>query len=480
HESGTITVGGSIVTSNSNALNTSTFTMAAGSQNGVLILNGASPFSLTSTSTVNLNGTSSETVYGRAGDQVVYGTTYRNLTLAGNGTKTLNGATVNSTLSMEGTAVASGTPSYGASASIRYAGTSGQFTGTELPSAFSGTGGLVIENASGVSLSANLTLNSTLQLAAGEFAVGARTLTLQNSDIPILRTAGFLATNQNSNLQFGSSGNTGGAEFTLPDNVFKANPDLNHLTVTRVNLLNLGNQMLSIHGILLCNGPLNTNGNITLVSDPTGTALISGSGTGTVTGNVTMQRYLQTGFGYKYFSSPFQAATVSEFGDDMNLGAAFTTFYRYDETRSSSGWVNYKTGTNILVPMYGYAVNFGAIHGPNTVDITGRVNNGSLSLTLYNNNRPFTKGFNLVGNPYPSPIDWEAASGWTKNNIDNALYFFKSSNSDQFSGTNSTYINGVSSDGDADSFLYTCFRWVISCIRHTWDGQQCKNNRQDT
>ena len=33
-----------------------------------------------------------------------------------------------------------------------------------------------------------------------------------------------------------------------------------------------------------------------------------------------MQRYLPVAFGYKYFSSPFQGATVSEFGDDMDLG----------------------------------------------------------------------------------------------------------------------------------------------------------------
>ena len=55
----------------------------------------------------------------------------------------------------------------------------------------------------------------------------------------------------------------------------------------------------------------------------------------------------------------------------------------------------------------------------------------------------YTKGFNLVGNPYPSPIDWDAATGWTKTNIDNALYYFKASGTDQYSGTYSTYVNGM-------------------------------------
>jgi fibronectin-binding autotransporter adhesin len=87
------------------------------------------------------------------------------------------------------------------------------------------------------------------------------------------------------------------------------------------------------------------------------------------------------------------------------------------------------------------------------VDVTGVVNNGALSITLKNNNQPFTLGFNLVGNPYPSPIDWNAASGWTKTNIDNALYYFSAGITDQYTGTYSTYINGVSSDGLATNVI---------------------------
>ncbi len=80
----------------------------------------------------------------------------------------------------------------------------------------------------------------------------------------------------------------------------------------------------------------------------------------------------------------------------------------------ASGWTDYSTKTNILYPMAGYAANLGPNDIPNTIDVTGIVNNGNVSITLYNNNNPFTQGFNLVGNPYPSPIDWDAISGWTK------------------------------------------------------------------
>ena len=95
---------------------------------------------------------------------------------------------------------------------------------------------------------------------------------------------------------------------------------------------------LNVTGIVLVSsGTLSSAGNLTLVSTAAGTALIDGSGTGTVTGNVTMQRYLSSGFGYKYFSSPFQAATVNEFADDMALDLLHV--FKYDESRTSSGWV---------------------------------------------------------------------------------------------------------------------------------------------
>lgn len=212
---------------------------------------------------------------------------------------------------------------------------------------------------------------------------------------------------------------------------------------------------VNLPGVLkVTNGTLTTAGYLTLVSTATQTALIDGSGAGNVLGNVTMQRYLSSGFGYKYISSPFQAATVNELADDLNLGATFPSFYRYDENQLSSGWTTYTTTTGQLNPTQGYAGNFGDLAVAKTINITGVVNNNTLAApTLYNHNRPFTKGFNLVGNPYPSPIDWNATSGWTKTNIDNAVYYFNASTTDQYTGTYSSYINGVSSDGIAGNII---------------------------
>jgi len=224
----------------------------------------------------------------------------------------------------------------------------------------------------------------------------------------------------------------------------------------------------SLAGILLCNGILNADGHLTMLSTDSQTSLIDGSGTGEVNGNVIMQRYLFSGFGYKYLSSPFQAATVFEFSDNMKLADPFPAFYSYDESRTTTGWVTYIDPAGILNPMQGYAVNFGDTETPIVFDVTGVVNNGSLSATLYNHNNTYSQGFNLIGNPYPSPIDWDSPSGWTKTNIDNALYYFETSTTDQYGGTYVTYAEGVSSNGLATNLIPSMQGFFVHVTDGTW------------
>jgi hypothetical protein len=249
----------------------------------------------------------------------------------------------------------------------------------------------------------------------------------------------------------------GSANQIIPANCFAGN------TIMNLNIDNNSGVILqgtlNISGIVdAINGNLSTGGFLTLISTSTQTALIDGSGSGEILGNVTMQRYLPSAFGYKYFSSPFSDATVAQFADDINLAAPFPTLYKYDENHLSptgtdvSGWVAYTTQTGLLNPLEGYAANFGPVETIKTVDITGIVNNGPIQRNLINHNRFFTKGFHLIGNPYPSPINWDNA-GWTKTNVDNSIYFFSASSPDassavndsiQYRGTYSSYVGGVS------------------------------------
>lgn len=206
-------------------------------------------------------------------------------------------------------------------------------------------------------------------------------------------------------------------------------------------------------------GNINSNGNLRLISTATETALIDGSGTGQVLGDVTMQRFLSNGFGYKYFSTPFSNSTVGDFSGFMDLTDPtndFPHFYSYDEGRQSngsdaSGWVNYANPTNSLVVGSGYAVNFGSSTTAVTVELTGEVNNGQIDLGLQNNNGTYTQGFHLLGNPYPSPVDWKKI---TRTGMEDAIYFFTAGSTDSYTGTYSSFVNGVSStDGKSGNII---------------------------
>lgn len=224
---------------------------------------------------------------------------------------------------------------------------------------------------------------------------------------------------------------------------------------------------LSVTGsVSPASGNLASDGNLTLVSTDAATAFIDGSGSGQVTGSLTMQRYLPSSFGYRYISSPFTAETVNGLSDEVNLGASFPPVYKYDENRTSSGWVSYVKTDSLLRPLHGYSVNFGAAAVPLTLDLSGLAGSGTVSRTLYNHNYTYTKGFSLVGNPYPSAIDWDAASGWTRTNIDNAIYYFKPGTTDQYGGTYSTYVNGVSSDGIVNNIIPSMQGFFV----HVTDG----------
>lgn len=290
-----------------------------------------------------------------------------------------------------------------------------------------------------------------------------------------LQIAGTITNNGTFTATAGTIEMKGTSAQTLGSGVFASNTILG-FTVNNPAGVTLSGP-LNVTGVVnALSGNLSSGGNLTLISTATQTALIDGTGSGTITGNVTMQRYLPSGYGYKYVSSPFQAATVNELADDIDLAASFPTLYKYDEDnhRDSSGvsiyttgWSKYLATTNPLIPMQGYAANFGNSAAAKTFNITGIVNNNIVTTqTLYNHNRTFTKGFNLAGNPYPSPINWNAATGWTKTNIDNALYFFDNGTTDQYTGLYSSYVNGVSSNGIAGNIISSMQGFFI----HVSDG----------
>lgn len=269
-----------------------------------------------------------------------------------------------------------------------------------------------------------------------------------------LRIAGSLTNAGVLNTQTGSISFEGSSAQIIPNSAFQNN---------RIQNLQINNNSgvtsettIEITGILKVEaGNFDTGDNLTLISDENQTALIDGSGNGEVIGLVSMQRYLDKAFGYKYFSSPFQNSVVGNFSPYMSfqdLVSGFPNFYRYEENRridsldlDATGWEPYIETGNILNIAEGYALNFGTSVYPQNIELIGEVNNGEIpARQLENNHREYTRGFHLVGNPYPSPIDWNAAQGWTRSNIDDGIYFFTASENSQYTGTYTAYVNDIS------------------------------------
>jgi hypothetical protein len=124
----------------------------------------------------------------------------------------------------------------------------------------------------------------TLNLVNGVFSIGAgNTLTFQNGNTPISRTSGTITVATTSNIAFGSTGNTGGAAFTIPDGVFTASPpSLNNFTVNRTNSLTLGNQGITVNGTLELTSGVVSVGSNTLTFQNGNTPISRTSGTLTV------------------------------------------------------------------------------------------------------------------------------------------------------------------------------------------------------
>lgn len=79
-------------------------------------------------------------------------------------------------------------------------------------------------------------------------------------------------------------------------------------------------------------------------------------------------------------------------------------------------WPGVHPQTN-FVPGRGYLYALQELNP--TKSFAGNLNNGIINYPVTANGAsdPLLKGFNLVGNPYPSSIDWKAAVGWNRSNL---------------------------------------------------------------
>jgi hypothetical protein len=154
------------------------------------------------------------------------------------------------------------------------------------------------------------------------------------------------------------------------------------------------------------NGTVNANGQLTLLSDASGTALLVNKNGGTVSGNLTVQRYLDgslnPGLGYRHLTPPVtttladlvapglqpeisQAATYNN-SATPGTTTPFPTLFFYNQSRLTSATNNYAAfDKGFQVPLSlsetmestrGYAVQ---ASGGTLLDFVGVANQGAVS-----------------------------------------------------------------------------------------------------
>ncbi|MFN7312078.1 MAG: T9SS type A sorting domain-containing protein [Bacteroidota bacterium] len=309
-------------------------------------------------------------------------------------------------------------------------------------------GNVIVSGGITKSLEGSTTIAGTLTVNSGKLAVGSNTLTLNGGFSG--SATNCISSNGNSNLTFGGTGNI--VNFFVDQATNGTTNKFNALTYNRSGAtITLANRLQIAQAVVPTAGTLNSNGNLELLSDNTTDARI-GPGTGNyIIGNVIVNRYVPSVVRrWRFFSPGVKNFTFNQFIDDMFLSGPGGTTNGFDQSSNNSpslytyqestvggrGWKTVSNINNSLVAGRGVMVfvrGDRSITGWFTapfpaqnqvmVDFTGEVNTGDVSpaLTYTNTGLADNDGWNLVGNPYPSPINW---ANVTKSNLSQFYYVY--------------------------------------------------------
>lgn len=313
--------------------------------------------------------------------------------------------------------------------------------------AFSGSG--VKTFSSAVTTSGNFTINAgaTVDVSASNFQLTVKGNYLNNGTL-----------NTQSGLVFfnGSAAQTiGGSSVT----------NFYDVALTNAAGATLTNPENLIGTLTLNSGTFASAGFLTMVSTGTATARIASIPAGAdISGNVIVQRFAPGGTtGWALFGTPISSAlTLNDWDDDIYISCStcpdgsaggFLSIYTYDETKPGLyddvlSYIPLGTINDPIVAGQGYWVYLGDGQFTTnniTIDVTGTVRkfNYTIPLKYTNNGSAADDGWNLITNPYPSPISWAALKGATSN-IDNAIYVYNA-DLNGGAGGQASYVNGVSS-----------------------------------
>ncbi len=227
---------------------------------------------------------------------------------------------------------------------------------------------------------------------------------------------------------------------------------------------------VSVRQVLrLTAGTFNLNSQaLTLLSNEAGTAMVVNAG-GTVSGTATVQRFISTmsnpGLGYRHLSSPTTNSAVSDLwtpgytpivNPSYNaiptpspLAGNFPNIFAYDEQRGGPTVSDFITGyfspnavEDGLQPGRGYSVYIRGGLRPDFVGTLTQTNVVRAGLTRTGNFTGNTEksGWHLLGNPFPSPLDWDLVP--VPAGFSSSISVFKSTGAGQ-AGVYQTRQNGL-------------------------------------
>lgn len=240
-----------------------------------------------------------------------------------------------------------------------------------------------------------------------------------------------------------------------------------------------GGRVDLIETLTLTLGQLNTNGELRIISDINNTGRIAEITGGSITGDIEMQRYIAAGeTHWRFLCNAVSGADLEQYDDDFvtsgfpgtdwpdwpTAADPWESMWLYDETIGTTlddGYV--APASTSVIPGVGEGVWVwcgDSLGGTNafTIDYTGPANTGDIDLpvTFTNTGTPTADGWNMVGNPYPCTIDWDA-SGWKKTRMANAIQIWNPQ-----TASYATYINGVGANGGSRYIASSQAMWVYA------------------
>lgn len=348
---------------------------------------------------------------------------------------------------------------------VSFNGTNGQSIGGTSTITFSG--GLDINKSAGtLTLNRAVNIANGLTISQGTLNLGSQTVTLTSGNIDndgtfTVGSSTFVVNGTTSitgsspvsfnNLTIGGSGNlSASGTINIAGNLansgtlsattigFNGSAAQNITGTGTINNINITNTSgVSNNGTINLTGTLTLSGGGVFDTDGSGSGifniisddLTSNAGIAALTtpsnlsGNVNVQRFVNGPDDWRYFSVPVAGATVSLWQDDFPVTGNFSnpspngvdgvvsstapSIFRFDAP--TQAYVAIGTGASTAATSLSSTVGYSAytyLTGDFVIDMAGQPTKGNVNVPL----SAAGDGWNLVPNPYPSPIDWDNVS----------------------------------------------------------------------